>query len=58
MIPDPSQPAFAERVTLFGAQQEVIYIETDLGKWSQLQLSPLRLTALLEQRNAVTLAAG
>ena len=52
-IPIPSEAAFAERVTLYGVQKEVIYIETDIGKWSQLQLSPLQLTALLEQRNAV-----
>ena len=52
-IPDPSQAAFVERVTLYGVQNETIYIETDLGKWSQLAMSPVQLQLLLEARNAV-----
>lgn len=53
MIPIPTAPAFVERLTLYGVQKEVIYIEADLGKWSQLALSPSKLQLLLQQRNAV-----
>jgi multidrug efflux pump subunit AcrB len=53
MIPIPTAPAFVERLTLYGVQKEVIYIEADLGKWSQLALSPGKLQLLLQERNAV-----
>ncbi len=52
-VPNPSLAAYVERVELYGIQEEVIYIETDLGKWSQLGLSAARLQALLEARNVV-----
>ncbi len=38
---------------LFGAQQETIYIETDVGTWSQLSLTSDELKQLLELRNIV-----
>ena len=37
-----------------GAQKEVVYIETEMGKWGQLALTPEQLGALLVQRNIVT----
>jgi multidrug efflux pump subunit AcrB len=51
--PNPSLPAYVERLDMFGVQEEVIFIETDLGKWSQLGLDAQRLTTLLEARNLV-----
>lgn len=45
-------PAVA-RVDLYGVQQEVIYLEVDPGKWSQLALTTDQLQALLAQRNIV-----
>ena len=52
-VPNPSAASFVERVDLYGVQDEVIYIETDVGKWSQLGLSVTQLTNLLVARNAV-----
>jgi len=41
------------KVDLYGVQQEAIYLETDMGRWSQLQLTTNELRTLLEQRNIV-----
>ena len=45
-------PAVA-RVDLFGVQDEVIYLETDAGSWSQLHLTSGDLRGLLQARNIV-----
>lgn len=52
--PSPMAPAFVERAELYGLQKEVIYVETEMGKWGQLALTPEQLGALLVQRNIVT----
>ena len=52
-VPNPSLSAYLERLDMFGIQEEVIYIETDLGKWSQLGLTASKLQTLLEARNLV-----
>ena len=52
--PNPMAPAYIERVELYGVQKEVIYVETEMGKWGQLALTPEQLGALLVQRNVVT----
>ena len=52
--PNPMAPAYVERVDIFGIQKEAIYIETDMGKWGQLAITPDQLGALLIQRNVVT----
>lgn len=41
-------------VTLYGVQDEAIYIETDLGNWSQVDLTTSALRTLVEQRNIVS----
>jgi len=52
-VPNPSLAAYVERLDMYGVQEEVIYIETDLGKWSQLALSAPQLAALLQARNLI-----
>jgi multidrug efflux pump subunit AcrB len=52
--PNPMAPAYVERVDIFGIQSEAIYIETEMGKWGQLAITPDQLGALLVQRNLVT----
>lgn len=52
--PSPMAPAFVERTELYGLQKEVIYVETDMGKWGQLAITPEQLGLLLVQRNIVT----
>lgn len=52
--PNPMAPSYVERVDLYGVQKEVIYVETDMGKWGQLAITPEQLGALLVQRNVVT----
>lgn len=41
------------KVELFGNQQEAIYLETDIGNWSQIDLTVDDLKKLLEARNIV-----
>ena len=41
------------KVELMGVQQEAIYLETDLGRWSQLALTTVELRELLRERNIV-----
>ena len=41
------------KVARTGVQDEVIYLETDMGAWSRLAISTTKLRALLEQRNIV-----
>jgi len=38
----------------YGVREEAIYIETDLGNWSQLNLTSEQLQQLAQQRNIVT----
>ncbi len=42
------------KVDKYGVQDEAIYIETDLGTWSQLELTTGRLRQLVESRNIVS----
>lgn len=41
-------------VTKYGVTDEAIYIETDLGTWSQIELTSSALRQLVEQRNIVS----
>ncbi|MEO0650089.1 MAG: efflux RND transporter permease subunit, partial [Planctomycetota bacterium] len=41
------------KVDLSGVREEAIYIETDLGTWSQLELTASKLQTLLSQRNVI-----
>lgn len=41
------------KVELYGEQDEAIYIETDMGTWSQLELSTAQLQQLAQARNIV-----
>ena len=41
-------------VSTYGVLDEAIYIETDLGNWSQINLTTSQLRSLLEQRNIVS----
>ena len=41
-------------VTKYGINDEAIYIETDLGTWSQIDLTTSALRTLVEQRNIVS----
>lgn len=41
-------------VTKYGVRDEAIYIETDLGTWSQIELTTGALRQLVEQRNIVS----
>ncbi|MGI9304309.1 MAG: efflux RND transporter permease subunit [Gammaproteobacteria bacterium] len=52
-VPITTEPAYVARLDLFGVQREVIYLETDAGVWSQLQLSSAELEELLNQRNLI-----
>ncbi|MDJ0740535.1 MAG: efflux RND transporter permease subunit [Gammaproteobacteria bacterium] len=52
-VPITTEPAYVARLDLYGVQREVIYLETDAGNWSQLQLSADELQALLEERNVI-----
>ncbi len=45
-------PAIA-RAELYGALPEAIYLETDMGSWSQLALTTQRLEQLLGERNVI-----
>ena len=41
------------KVDMFGVQREAIYIETDLGNWSQLDLTTDQLERLAQERNII-----
>ena len=41
-------------VDIYGVHNEAIYIETDLGNWSQINLTTGQLRTLVEQRNIVS----
>lgn len=41
-------------VEIYGVQDEVIYIETDLGNWAQVDLTTGALRTLVEERNIVS----
>ncbi len=51
--PVSTEASYVERIDTYGAQDEVIYIETDLGKWSQLGITADQLAAYLRARNVV-----
>jgi len=53
LVPIPTAPSYVERVDMFGAQEEVIYVETDNSKWSQLGVTGEQLAAFLRMRNVV-----
>ena len=46
-------PGVADVVT-YGVNDEAIFIETDLGNWSQIDLTTAQLRQLVEQRNIVS----
>lgn len=52
-VPITTEPAYVARLDLYGVQREVIYLETDAGVWSQLQLNSDELRELLRQRNVI-----
>ena len=52
-VPNTMAPSYVARMEMHGVQQEVIYVETDLGNWSNLQLSADTLGRVLAQRNVV-----
>ncbi len=41
------------KVEIYGLKEEVIYIETDVGRWSQLQLSASELQQIVSSRNII-----
>lgn len=41
------------KVDLFGVRDEAVYIETDLGNWSQLELTTAELRRLATERNII-----
>lgn len=41
------------KVDMFGQRSEAVYIETDLGNWSQLDLTTAQLEALASERNII-----
>lgn len=53
LTPITTEPAYVARLDLYGIQREVIYLETDAGVWSQLQLGTDELAELLNQRNVI-----
>ncbi|MEM7253435.1 MAG: efflux RND transporter permease subunit [Pseudomonadota bacterium] len=53
LTPITTEPAYVARLDLYGVQREVIYLETDAGVWSQLQLGTDELAELLNQRNVI-----
>ncbi len=52
-VPNTTAPSYVARMEMHGVQQEVIYVETNLGNWSRLQLSADTLGPVLAQRNVV-----
>ena len=52
-LPVPTEPSYVERVDLYGAQHEAIFIETDLNTWNRLGVSSVQLGAALRARNVV-----
>jgi len=53
MIPVPTAPSYVERVDTYGVQDEVIYVETELGKWAKLEITGEQLATYLRLRNVV-----
>jgi multidrug efflux pump subunit AcrB len=53
LVPVSTAPSYVERVDIFGAQQEVIYVETDVTKWSELEVTGEQLATYLRLRNMV-----
>ncbi len=53
VVPITTEPAYVARLDLYGVQQEAMYLETDAGVWSKLQLTSDELQELLRQRNVV-----
>ncbi len=41
------------KVDMFGVQEEAVYIETTLGKWSQIDITTEQLEKLAKQRNII-----
>lgn len=52
-VPISDKPSLLAKVNLYGVQPEVIYLETDAGTWSQLQITSSELQNILSQRNVV-----
>ena len=56
--PNTTAPSYVARMEMLGVQQEVIYVQTDIGNWSRLKLSADALSELLAQRNVVAPAGS
>ena len=52
-VPISDKPSLLAKLNLFGVQPEVIYLETDAGTWSQLQITSDELQKVLSERNIV-----
>ena len=53
MVPITTDPAYVARLDIYGVQPEVIYLETDAGLWSQLQIKSELLQRILSERNVI-----
>ncbi len=53
MVPLTTAPSYIARLEMYGVRKEVIYLETDGGRWSQLGLTADKLRAALDERNVV-----
>lgn len=58
VVPNSIAPSYVARLELHGVQPEVIYLQTDLGNWSQLKLNPNELRTVLAQRNVIAPAGA
>ncbi len=58
LVPNSVAPSYIARLEMHGVQPEVIYLETDLGNWSQLKLSAEDLRTVLAQRNVIAPAGS
>ncbi len=53
VVPITTEPAYVARLDLYGVQPEVIYLETDAEKWSQLGITSDFLQRILSERNVI-----
>ncbi len=56
--PNSVAPSYVARLEMVGVQPEVIYLETDLGNWSKLNLTAEHLREVLSQRNVIAPAGA
>ena len=53
VVPLTTESAYVARLDLYGVQPEVIYLETDAEKWSQLGITSDFLQRILSERNVI-----